>query len=365
MDARHFVHRRHHIAALFQRIQPTVVGTQEAFASQVHALLPLLPTHYSVVGYEGQGHNGLELTHPIRRYDYRTAIWYDQRYFQLVASEHVWLSSTQERDSRSWGSSGVRTMTVAVLRSLFMEQEASDHAPLLLIFNTHLDVAVELARYEQAKLVGRIIRAWQLRWPMAATILLGDFNSIPGQRPYNALVSSDTKHNDGTIEPSNIYQAFLRDAWGACHTQQFASTFHSWMGNWVNSLGMRYIQAAGFLAHGCGLTQLASFGQWQSTTALSSIPQILFGLLRRLPETFALPQLNRMHVDWILFGDGKPDNRVLQYDDCEERQGMAKHLRLIPRMVYVEEVSSNNFSSDHFPLVALFEYLPDKRQLCS
>lgn len=168
-DAHHFIHRRHRIAALFQRIQPTIIGTQEAFSSQVHALLPLLPTHYSVVGYEGEGHHGVELNDPIRRYDYRTAIWYDRRYFQLVASDHVWLSSTQQRDSRSWGSSAVRTMTLVVLRSLCAEQEelANENAPVLLVFNTHLDDGVELARYEQAKLVARIIAEWQLHglWP--------------------------------------------------------------------------------------------------------------------------------------------------------------------------------------------------------
>jgi hypothetical protein len=103
-DARHFIHRRHRIAALLERIQPTIIGTQEAISSQVHALQPLLPTHYSVVGYEGEGHRGVDLDDPSRRYDYRTAIWYDRRYFQLVASDHVWLSSTQQRDSRSWGS---------------------------------------------------------------------------------------------------------------------------------------------------------------------------------------------------------------------------------------------------------------------
>ena len=357
VDAHHFIYRRHRIAALFQRIRPTIIGTQEAFASQVHALLPLVPTHYSVVGYEGDGHHNLELINPIRRYDYRTAIWFDRRYFQLVTSDHVWLSSTQERDSRSWGSSGVRTMTVVLLRSLCAEQEELENgtAPLLLIFNTHLDVGVELARYEQAKLVARIIAEWQLQWPLAATILLGDFNSIPGQRPYSVLVSSATEQHNGDISSSYPARPFLHDAWSTCHTQDFASTFHNWMGNRVNSLGMRYIQAAGFLVHGCGLTQFASFGLWHSTAAVSTIPQTLLSLLRRLPETFALPQLNRMHVDWILYCDGKLRNSVSRRDDRQDRQTLKEQPRLVPRMVYIEEVS-NSFSSDHFPVVALFEF---------
>ena len=373
-DAHHFIHRRIRIAALFQRIQPTIIGTQEAFSSQVHALLPLLPTHYSVVGYEGEGHHGVDLNDPIRRYDYRTAIWYDRRHFQLVDSDHVWLSSTQQRDSRSWGSSGVRTMTVVVLRSLCpaSRQLADGNTPMLLVFNTHLDVGVELARYEQAKLVARIIAEWQRRWPRAATILLGDFNSIPGQRPYNVLASSDIEQHAGDTSTGCSQVPFLRDAWTTCHStnrlhdavshcraQEFSSTFHNWMGNRVSAVGMRYVQAVGFLVHGCGLTQLASLGLWYSTTAVSSVPQILLSLLRRLPDTFALPKLDRMHVDWILYCNGS----ISQREDCQGCQESKGGLGLIPRMVYIEEVNNASFSSDHFPVVALFDVVPDERRL--
>ena len=137
----------------------------------------------------------------------------------------------------------------------------------------------------------------QSQWPLSVTILLGDFDSAPGQRPYNALVSSHTEQHDGQISSSDPEKPFLRDAWSTCHCHDFSSTFHNWMGSRVNGLGMRYVQAVGFLVHGCGLTQLASFGLWQSMAAVFTIPQILLSLLRRLPETFALPQLSRMHVD--------------------------------------------------------------------
>lgn len=131
------------------------------------------------------------------------------------------------------------------------------------------------------------------------------------------------------------------------------------MGNRVNALGMRYIQAVGFLVHGCGLSQLASFGLWYSTTALFSVPQILLSLLRRLPNTFALPKLNRMHVDWILYRDGS----ISQREDCQGCQESKGGLGLVPRMVYIEEVNNATFSSDHFPVVTLFDVVPDERRL--
>lgn len=158
----------------------------------------------------------------------------------LVEQDYLWLSETPRRErSRSWGSRGERCANFALFK--LRAAAASTGPPRRIIaVNTHLDVWSEPARRHQAALVARTVREWQQRFPDAVVVGFGDFNSAPGQPPHRILTAE------------------LDDAWlvceatAACTTNDFAATFHGWMGSKVNTYAARLVSLFAFWMHGLG-----------------------------------------------------------------------------------------------------------------
>jgi len=199
--------------------------------------------------------------------------------------------------------------------------------------NTHLDVWSQEARVEQAKMVLRAATDWQARYPLATIIVTGDFNAANGHKPHQILLSNDYTSNEGLTLSSNL---ILRDSWEDCHSRidctshDFSSTFHGWLGSHVDLYGARMIHFILQTIHGSGI-QLPRAVRLPN---LEEIKILLSGLLDISAVLGGLPEsLSRLHVDWIL---------------------VSKTASV--RMIYVAEIRDKEFSSDHFPVVALLEH---------
>ncbi|CAF1162614.1 unnamed protein product [Rotaria sp. Silwood1] len=262
--------------------------------------------------------------------DFQVAILYNNQVLKLIEQDYIWLSkSPRVVESKDWNSSGARTLNIARF-----QLKNDDQSMNILVFNTHLDVKSEQARQEQAKIIRSTIEQWQKKYPTAVVLLFGDFNSVPKQTTYNILTSSD----------------FLHDAWIVCKSQasicvshSFSSTFNGWLGSIMNTYGFQLLQSILFTFRGTGI-QLPC----EIPKRLSSYIDILkelwqFRQMLKFSEMIKLWFLHRFHVDWILYRNSIDGNKILQ-----------------PRFIAVVDIRSRNYSSDHFPVVGLFQLKNDK-----
>eukprot|EP00929_Paragymnodinium_shiwhaense_P063414 TRINITY_DN31679_c0_g1_i1.p1 TRINITY_DN31679_c0_g1~~TRINITY_DN31679_c0_g1_i1.p1 ORF type:complete len:274 (+),score=38.40 TRINITY_DN31679_c0_g1_i1:58-879(+) len=193
-----------------EEFSPWVLGLQEALPGQVVNLKALLP-HYEVVAYDA--HADLHPYDERRHRDWQTCILYDARRLVLMAKDHIWLSETPRVEgSKSWGSRGVRTLTIAAFETMEAPKKQ------VIVFNTHLDVWSAPARHGQAKRMQEEITVWTQRFPDASVFATGDFNSANGQKPHGLL----------TRELEDSWVVCAQDP--ACSSDTFAVTFHGWWG---------------------------------------------------------------------------------------------------------------------------------------
>lgn len=308
------------IGAYFARTNPWLAGLQETFVGQLQHLLSTLPPRYKAVWHERPAGE------PVSYYrDAQVAILYDSERLQLVESEWVWLSATPEvEDSVSWGAGMPRNLNIALFR---VRAGQTLEGTLLLHANTHLDVWSEQARREQSKLVAARIESWQSRYPDAIAILTGDFNTAPGQAAYMTLASS------------------MRDAWveckqhsDTCVSNSLSHSFHGWTGTLLNTSIGRLLNGA--------LVSLYAMDFNFPTNIPRSFDDVLKAarqLASRAPnyplwEGVPLWPWNRFHIDWILY-----------------RQSKQQQTQATPVFVALLDARSTNFSSDHFPLAAVFQ----------
>lgn len=154
---------------LFNEID--IFGIQEGLYHQVEDLDSLLPNHtYIGVGRDDGAQKG----------EY-SAIFYDEREFEVLESETFWLSETPDKPSKSWDASLPRICTWAVLK-----HKQSNAA--MFIFNAHFDHIGKVARVNSASLIHKKIKEIAKNNPV---VLMGDFNAEPGSKVYATLGSND------------------------------------------------------------------------------------------------------------------------------------------------------------------------------
>ncbi|CAF4980417.1 unnamed protein product, partial [Rotaria sp. Silwood1] len=192
------------------------------------------------------------------------------------------------------------------------------------------------ARQEETKIIRFTIEQWQKKYPTAVVLLFGDFNSVPKQAAYNILTSSDFLHDTWTICISQT---------SICISNSFSSTYHGWLGSIINTYGFQLLQSILFTFLGSGV-QLP----YEISKRLSSYIDISKELWKsrqmlKFSELIKLWSLHRFHVDWILYRNSIDDKRSLQ-----------------PQFIVVVDIRSRNYSSDHFPVVALFQLNDDKEK---
>ncbi|CAF3171354.1 unnamed protein product [Rotaria sp. Silwood2] len=320
----HFTKRVYRLTETVKKWQPSILCVQEPFAGQLMHWRSQLPKYYQYIGYQPGGVDR-NLEDPSSHRDFQVAILYNNQILKLVEQDYIWLSkSPRVVGSKDWNSAGARTLNIARFQ-LKNDNKSID----ILVFNTHLDVRSEEARREQAKIIRSTIEKWQKNYPTAVVLLFGDFNCAPKQAAYNILTSSE----------------FLHDTWIVCKSQQsmcvsnsFSSTFHGWLGSIINTYGFQLLQTIIFTFHGSGIRL-----PYEISKRLSSYIDVLKELWKsrqmlNLSEMISLWSLHRFHVDWILY-----------------RNSIDGSERLQPRFIAVVDIRSRNYSSDHFPIVALFQ----------
>lgn len=324
----HFTKRVYRLSDTIEKWQPSILGVQEPFAGQLLHLESLLPKYYQHVGYQSD-HIDRNLEHSSSHMDFQVAILYNNQVLKLVEQDYIWLSkSPRTVGSKDWESSGARTLNIARF------QLKNDHnSTNLLVFNTHLDVTSARARREQAKIIQSTINQWQNKYSTALVLLFGDFNTVPTQDAHKILTSSD----------------FLYDAWVVCKSDpsmcvsnSFSSTFHGWLGPIVNTYGAQLLQTILFTFHGAGV-RLPHKIPRHFSSYLDILKELWKSLqMINLSDMISLWSLHRFHVDWILYQNSIDGIKRLQ-----------------PRFTAVVDVRHGNYSSDHFPIVALFQLHKD------
>ncbi|UJR11051.1 hypothetical protein I4U23_015235 [Adineta vaga] len=320
----HFTKRVYRLTETIGKWQPAILGVQEPFTDQLLHLQSHLPNYYQHVGYQ---HHGTDKNHPSTssQHDFKVAILYNDQQLKLLEQDYLWLSKTPRTvGSKDWNSGGARTLNIARFELI-----NTDDSTEILVFNTHLDVQSEQARQEQAKLIRSIISQWQQKYPTAILLLLGDFNAMPNQTAYQILTFSD----------------FLYDTWIVCKSHRticlsnsFSSTFHGWFGSLVNTYGIQILQTILFTFHGTGV-KIPYNIPTNYSAYIDIVKQLLkFCRLLNLSDMISLWSSHRFHVDWILYQNSKDRSKDLQ-----------------PQFISVVDIRSRNYSSDHFPVIALFK----------
>lgn len=159
--------RRGPMARQISFFSPDILGVQEALLPMVADLSAALPgyAHYGVGRDDGD------------KVGETTTIFYSSARFERLLAQTRWCSPTPERPGKAYDAALPRTYARVVLRD-----RAS--GVLLDVRNAHLDhVGAESRRH-----CAQQIRD-QPAWPGARLIVLGDFNSAPGEPPHDVLTS--------------------------------------------------------------------------------------------------------------------------------------------------------------------------------
>jgi hypothetical protein len=128
-----------------------------------------------------------------------------------------------------------------------------------------------------------------------------------------------------------------------CVSNSYAASYNHWWGPFVNTYAARFVQYILHTLHGGGVLIVSNnLSIRQLLSALSKLT--ISGLLEGLPAS-----LNRLHVDWILFD--QPEAAKLGANNDGDKAPIA----VVPRFVSVVDTVATNLSSDHYPVIALFE----------
>ncbi|ADG10908.1 endonuclease [Caulobacter segnis] len=159
--------RREPMARQISFFSPDILGVQEALVPMVADLSAALPgyAHYGVGRDDGD------------KAGETTTIFYRSARFERLLAQTRWCSPTPERPGKAYDAALPRTYARVVLRD-----RAS--GVLLDVRNAHLDHVGA----ESRRLCARQLRD-QPTWPGARLVVLGDFNSAPGEPPHDVLTS--------------------------------------------------------------------------------------------------------------------------------------------------------------------------------
>ncbi|CAF0850222.1 unnamed protein product [Adineta ricciae] len=322
-----FTKRVFRLVETVEKWKPSVLSVQEPFADQIRLWHCHLPKYYRYVGYQPMDtEDGCEDS--LSKMDFRVAILYNTQILTLLEQDYIWLSKCPRIvGSKDWNSHGVRTLNIARFKLKNLE-----NSPRILVFNTHLDVRNEQARQEQAKVIRSTIKQWQEKYPKDLVFLCGDFNTIPKQTTHQILTSSQ----------------FLYDTWTTCQTSpstcishSFSSSFHGWLGSIVNTYGFQFIQIILYTFRGLGVD--LPYETSLRKSVIIDIAKQIWKVRRNicLSDMISLWRSHRIHVDWILYQHAMDGSSHLQ-----------------PKFIAVGDIRSRNYSSDHFPIIALFQITP-------
>lgn len=175
--------RRGPMARQIAFFSPDILGVQEALLPMVADLSDAMPgyAHYGVGRDDGEQRGE------------STTIFYRAARFERVLAQTQWCSPTPDRPGKAYDAALPRTYTRLVLRD-----RAS--GALLDVRNAHLDHVGALSRKRCAEQIRD-----QALWPGARLVVLGDFNSKPGEAPYLALTDQTAPLKDARLASPVVF----------------------------------------------------------------------------------------------------------------------------------------------------------------
>ena len=175
--------RRGPMARQIAFFAPDILGLQEALWPMVADLAEALPdyAHYGV-GRDDGGPRGES-----------TTIFYRAARFERLLAQTQWCSPTPNRPGKAYDAALPRTYTRLVLRD-----RAS--GALIDVRNAHLDHVGAVSRKRCAEQIRD-----QAPWLGARLVVLGDFNSKPGEEPYLALTDKTTPLKDARLASPVVF----------------------------------------------------------------------------------------------------------------------------------------------------------------
>ena len=198
--------RKRNIARIFERMQPDVVGTQEANYKQLRELADLLPGY----GFIGEGNLG-----PDRADDegnWYCAIFYRKDRVRPVDGDVMWLSPTPEVPASQYAL-GTRPRLVT-----WHTFELAGGRRFV-FGTTHLEAVNPWHRERSARQLRDYVNAKvQELGPQVPVFLTGDFNASEDSRAIRAMVAE--AHGD-----ADLYDAWAEAATGAHRPPVHGATF--------------------------------------------------------------------------------------------------------------------------------------------
>jgi endonuclease/exonuclease/phosphatase family metal-dependent hydrolase len=166
--------RRDPMARQIAFVAPDILGLQEALPPMVEDLSRALPGYgrYGVGRDDGAAQGET------------TTIFYRSARFERLRAETRWCSPTPERPGKAYDAALPRTYTRLVLRD-------RSSGLLLDVRNAHLDhVGAESRRLCARQILDQGV------WPGARLIVMGDFNSAPGDPPHAVMTGEGSPVRD-------------------------------------------------------------------------------------------------------------------------------------------------------------------------
>ena len=172
-SANAWIYRADKVSSQILFHEADIIGVQEALHSQMIDLQnDLKGFKYVGVGRADGKEDG----------EY-SAIFYNSKKLQLLASKTFWLSETPTvPGSKSWDAAITRIVTWAKFKDIKSKRS-------FFVFNTHFDHMGTVARRESAKLLLKKINEIAGK---NQVIVTGDFNAKPGDEPIQVLVKADS-----------------------------------------------------------------------------------------------------------------------------------------------------------------------------
>jgi len=165
----HWSKRKFLVAKIIAKLNPDLIGLQEAEQFQIKDLTQMLGDYeWYGIGREDGKENGES-----------TAILYRRDRFILDGQKTLWLSETPEIISKGWDAAFNRTVTITLLEDITTSKE-------FYFFNTHFDHVGEEARTKSSKLFVDEINKFPADVPV---ILTGDFNYTSNSDGYRIITS--------------------------------------------------------------------------------------------------------------------------------------------------------------------------------
>ncbi|MCB9325098.1 MAG: endonuclease/exonuclease/phosphatase family protein [Lewinellaceae bacterium] len=160
--------RKTAMVRMLRHYDPVIFGIQEGLIHQVTYLDSCL-TDYTFIGVgRDDGAQKGEFS----------AIFYDTTQFEVLETSTFWLSETPDVVSIGWDAAMERICTYGLFLNKMSGQQ-------FWVFNTHFDHMGEVARANSASLILTKIR--KINAAHLPVALMGDFNSMPEDRPVQAL----------------------------------------------------------------------------------------------------------------------------------------------------------------------------------